>query len=91
MGCTTTDNACLMKSSSGRSGTSLSKLLARGCFPEKAVTKGKRGAFPLDGTVEGTGSKVPALERDVDSVAGAIVLSRAGGTVEPSKNSDVCQ
>ena len=91
MGCTTNDNACLMKSSGGRSGTSLSKLLPRGCFPEKADTKGKRGAFHLEKTEEGTGSKIPALEHDVDSIKGVIMLSQAGKTVEPSTNSDVCQ
>ena len=91
MGCTTTDNACLMKSSGGRSGTNLSKLLPSGCFPEKADTKGKRGAFALDKTEGGTGSKIPALEHDVDSREGVIMLSQAGKTVVPSKISDVCQ
>ena len=91
MGCTATDNACLMKSPGGRSRTSLSKLLPRGYFPEKADTKGKRGAFPLDKTKGGTVSKIPALEHDVDSREGVIMLSQAGKTVVPSKNSDVCQ
>ena len=52
MGCTVTDNACLMKSTGGKSGTNLSKMLPRGCFPEKADTKGKRGAFHLFKTDE---------------------------------------
>ena len=52
MGCTVTDNACLMKSTGGKSGTNLSKMLPRGCFPEKVDTKGKRGAFPLFKTDE---------------------------------------
>ena len=47
MGCTVTDNACLMKSSGGKSGTNLSKLLPRGCFPEKSGHEGqKRGISP---------------------------------------------
>ena len=92
MGCTATDSACLMKTTGGRSETNLSKLPPRGCFPEKADTKGKRGAFPLDKTDGGTGSKMPALEHDVDSREGGIMLSQAGKTVVPSKkNSDVCQ
>ena len=91
MGCTATDNACLMKSAGGKSGTNLSKLLPRGCFPEKADTKGKRGALPLDKTDGGTGSKIPALEHVVDSREGVIMLSQAGKTGARSKISDVCQ
>ena len=91
MGCTVTDNACLMKSTGGKSGTNLSKMLPRGCFPEKADTKGKRGAFPLFKTDGSTGSTIPALKHDVDSREGVIMLSHAGKTVVPSKNSDVCQ
>ena len=45
----------------------------------------------LDKTEGGTGSKIPALEHDVDSREGVIMLSQAGKTVVPSKNSDVCQ
>ena len=77
MGCTVTDNACLMKSASGKSGTNLSKQLPRGCFPEKADTRGKRGAAPQDKTDGDTGSKL-ALEHDVDSREGVIMLSQAG-------------
>ena len=91
MGCTATDNACLMKSTGGRSGTNLSKLLPRGCFPENADTKGKRGALPLDKTDGGTGSKIPALEHDVDSREGVIMLSQAGGTSACFTNADVGQ
>ena len=42
MACTTTDNACLMKSSGDKSGTSLSKLLPRG----KRTRRAKEGNFP---------------------------------------------
>ena len=91
MGCTATDNACLMKSTGGKSGTNLSKLLPRGCFPEKADTRGKRGAVLLDKTDGGTGTKIPALEHDVDSGEGVIVLSQAGETGACSKNADVGQ
>ena len=95
MGCTATDNAGLMKSAGGKSGTNLSKLLPRGCFPEKADTKGKRGAAPqdkTDGDIDGdTGSKIPALEHDVDSREGVIMLSQAGGTGACFKIADVCQ
>ena len=42
------------------------KTLPRGCFPEKADTRGKKGAVPLDKTDGGTGFKIPALEHDVD-------------------------
>ena len=91
MGCTATDSACLMKTSGGRSGTNLSKLLPRGCFPERANTKGKRGAFPLDKRDGGTGSKMPALKHDVDTREDGIMLSQAGKTVVPSKSSEVCQ
>ena len=80
-----------MKSPGGKSGTSLSKLLPRGCFPENPDTKGKRGEFHLDKKEGGTVSKIPALEHDVDSREGVIMLSQAGKTVVPSKNSDVCQ
>ena len=89
--CTVTDNACLMKSTGGKSGTNLSKLLPRGCFPEKADTKGKRGAFPLFKTDGGTGSKIPTFKHDVDSREGVIMLSRASKTGVYSRNSDVCQ
>ena len=91
MGCTVTVNACLMKSSGGKSGTSLSKMLPRGCFPEKADTKGKRGAFPLSKKDGSTGATVPAYKHDVDSREGVIMLSRAGKTGASSRNSDVCQ
>ena len=91
MGCTVTDNACLMKSSRGKTGTNLSKLLPRGCFPEKADTKGKRGEFPLFKTDGSTGPKIPAFQHDVDSREGVIMLSQAGKTGAPSRNSDVCQ
>ena len=66
----------------GKTGTNLSKQLPRGCFPEKADTRGKVGAAPLDKTHGDTGSKMPALEHDVDSREGVIMLSQAGGTGE---------
>ena len=91
MGCTVTDNACLMKSAGGKSGTNLSKQLPRGCFPEKADTRGKRGAAPLDKTDGDTGSKSPALAHDVDSREGVIMLSQAGGTGACFTNADVGQ
>ena len=47
---------------------------------EKADTRGKGGAAPLDETDGDTGSKMPALEHDVDSREGVIMLSQAGGT-----------
>ena len=59
-----------MKSAGGKSGTNLSKQLPRGCFPEKADTRGKRGAAPPDKTDGDTGSKSPALEHYVDSREG---------------------
>ena len=91
MGCTVTHNACLMKSKGGKFGTNLSKMLPRGCFPEKADTKGKRGTFLLFKTDGSTGSTIPAFKHDVDSREGVIMLSRAGKTGASSRNSDVCQ
>ena len=91
MGCTVTDNACLMKSAGGKSGTNLSRQLPRGCFPVKADTRGKRGAAHLDKTDGDTGSKSPALEHDVDSREGVIMLSQAGKTGACSTNADVGQ
>ena len=61
-----------MNSAGGKSGTNLSKQLPRGCFPEKADTRGKGGAAPQDKTDGDTGSKMPALEHDVDSREGVI-------------------
>ena len=80
-----------MNTSGGKSGTNLSKLLPRGCFPEKADTKGKEGALPLDTTDGGTGPETPALEHDLDSREAVIMFSQAGKTGARSKNSDVCQ
>ena len=50
----------------------------------------KRGISP-GRNGRGTVSKIPALEHDVDSRDGVIMLSQAGKTVVPSKNSDVFQ
>ena len=69
----------------------LSKQLPRGCFPEKADTRGKRGAALLDKTDGDTGSKSPALEHDVDSREGVIMLSQAGKTGACFTNADVGQ
>ena len=71
-----------MKSSGGQ-GPTCQNYYHVAAFPEKADTKGKRGAFPLDKTEGSTGPKIPALEH--------IMLSQAGKTVVPSKISDVCQ
>ena len=80
-----------MKSAGGKSGTNLSKQLPRGCFPEKADTRGKRGAASLDKTDGDTGSKSPTLEHDVDPRGGVIKLSQAGGTGACLTIADVCQ
>ena len=53
--------------------------------------EGQKRDITLDKTDGGTGSQMPALEHGVDSREGVIMLSQAGKTVVPSKNSDVCQ
>ena len=91
MGYTATDSTCLMKTSGGRFGTNLSKLLPRGCFPEKADTKGERGGISPGQNGWGHRFKNASFEHEVDSREGGIMLSQAGKTVVPSKNSNVCQ
>ena len=51
----------------------------------------KEEQCPWTKTDGGTGSKIPALEHDVDSREGVIMLSQAGETGARSKISDVCQ
>ena len=51
-------------------------------FPRKRTRRAKK-EISLDKTEGGTGSKMPALEHDVDSREGGIMLSQAGKTVVP--------
>ena len=60
-------------------------ILSQSAMFEKADTKGKRGAFLLDKTDGGTGSKMPALEHDVDTRENGFMLFQAHKTVVPSK------